>query len=144
MTGRLLDRRGPLPVLLPAMFVLALSMVLVATMDGPVGMILAGIACGFGMGVILCGATVIAVTIAPPGRVPVTASTFYIFLDGAVAGGPTLLGLVIPLTGYANLYLGLSVMLLGTAALFTALARAGHFTVDDAEPAGAITGGAPV
>jgi len=131
-TGRLLDRHGPLPVILPAMLVLALSMVLVATMGGPAGVVVAGIACGFGMGVILCGATVIAVTIAPPGRVPVTASTFYMFLDGAVAGGPTLLGLVIPHTGYARLYLVLAGVMLGTAALFTALTRAGHFTANSA------------
>jgi len=126
-TGRLLDRHGPLPVILPAMLVLALSMVLVATMRGPAAVVLAGTVCGLGMGVILCGATVLAVMIAPPGRVPVTASTFYMFLDGAVAGGPMLLGLAVPHTGYANLYLLMAVLAVATAALFTALTRAGHF-----------------
>ncbi len=137
-TGRLLDRHGPLPVLLPGMLAMALSMVLVSTMSGPGGMILAGVVCGFGMGVILCGATVIAVTMAPPGRMPVTASTFYMFLDGAVAGGPMLLGLLIPHTGYANLYLSLAFVTLGTATLFTVLEKSGRFTAPR-RPSAAVT-----
>lgn len=127
ITGRLMDSTPPAVVMLPALATVSLGLVLLALMDSAGLMVAAGLVCGAGMGTVLCSATVLAVRIAPPGRIAVTASTFYLALDGGVALGPPLLGLALPYWGYPGLFTAMAILVALVAALFLALDRRSLF-----------------
>ncbi|MDN3233163.1 MULTISPECIES: MFS transporter [Priestia] len=59
-----------------------------------------------------------AIKAAPSNRVGLATSTFFIFLDGGIGVGPFILGLLIPMTGYRNLYIIMAVIVLLTLFLY--------------------------
>ena len=75
---------------------------------------------GFGVGVTQSTGLAAAVKEAPPQRLAVVNSTFYIFLDVAVGLGPVLMGFILTATGnsYALLYTGLGLFSLAVTAVY--------------------------
>ena len=120
VTGPLFDKKGEAAVLLPAFLAFAAGMLLLGWCpDSPVLLVSAALL-GFGVGVTQSTGLAAAVKEAPPQRLAVVNSTFYIFLDVAVGLGPVLMGFILTATGnsYALLYTGLGLFSLAVTAVY--------------------------
>jgi predicted MFS family arabinose efflux permease len=72
-------------------------------------MLLAGACTGFAIGVIQSCGLAIAVKVTPKERIGRANSTFFVIMDLAVAIGPIVLGLFIPLMGYRGVYVAMAI-----------------------------------
>lgn len=96
-------------------------------------MLLAGVLCGLGFGVIVPSAQAIAVAASPEHRVGVAVSTYFLALDLGTGLGPVLFGSLVPLTGYTGVY-WVAAALVGVGALcFWLLRPRGPGMAQDAE-----------
>jgi MFS family permease len=103
--SRLFDRRGLLPIIFPALTILTCGFVLLSQMSSLALLIAAGVVIGLGQGAIQ-GTTLSTVAkITPSHRKGVATTTYYLMADVGYSLGPTLAGLLLPLTGYRSLYL---------------------------------------
>jgi MFS family permease len=110
--GRLFDWRGLLPIVFPALLVLAFGFVLLSQAHGLVLLIVAGAVIGLGQGAIQ-GTTLSAVAkITPSHRKGVATTTYYLMTDVGYSLGPILSGLLLSLTGYRGLYLLMGAVIL--------------------------------
>lgn len=107
-TGRLMDARGANVVMYPAIAVFAVGLLVLSQATSALGLLVAGALIGLGFGNIQSGTQAIAVKAATPARMGMATSTFFIALDAGLGFGPYLIGLMIPLTGFSMLYLGLA------------------------------------
>ncbi|MEW8967587.1 MFS transporter [Exiguobacterium alkaliphilum] len=108
ITGRLMDARGANVVMYPAIAVFAVGLLVLSQATSALGLLVAGALIGLGFGNIQSGTQAIAVKAATPARMGMATSTFFIALDAGLGFGPYLIGLMIPLTGFSMLYLGLA------------------------------------
>lgn len=108
ITGRLMDARGANIVMYPAIAVFAVGLLVLSQTTTAVGLLVAGALIGLGFGNIQSGTQAIAVKAASPARMGMATSTFFIALDAGLGFGPYFIGLIIPLTGFSTLYLGLA------------------------------------
>lgn len=108
LTGRLMDARGANVVMYPAIAVFAVGLFVLSQATTAIGLLVAGALIGLGFGNIQSGTQAIAVKAATPARMGMATSTFFIALDAGLGFGPYLIGLMIPLTGFSMLYLGLA------------------------------------
>lgn len=108
LTGRLMDARGANIVMYPAIAVFAVGLFVLSQATTAIGLLVAGALIGLGFGNIQSGTQAIAVKAATPARMGMATSTFFIALDAGLGFGPYLIGLMIPLTGFSMLYLGLA------------------------------------
>lgn len=108
ITGRLMDARGANIVMYPAIAVFAVGLFVLSQATTAIGLLVAGALIGLGFGNIQSGTQAIAVKAATPARMGMATSTFFIALDAGLGFGPYLIGLMIPLTGFSMLYLGLA------------------------------------
>ncbi len=108
ITGRLMDARGANIVMYPAITVFAVGLLVLSQTTTAVGLLVAGALIGLGFGNIQSGTQAIAVKAASPARMGMATSTFFIALDAGLGFGPYFIGLIIPLTGFSTLYLGLA------------------------------------
>lgn len=108
ITGRLMDARGANVVMYPAIAVFAVGLFVLSQATTAIGLLVAGALIGLGFGNIQSGTQAIAVKAATPARMGMATSTFFIALDAGLGFGPYLIGLMIPLTGFSMLYLGLA------------------------------------
>lgn len=120
-TGRLMDRIGPNYVMYPAFFVFGAGMLLLGIASSSVTLLIAAALIGFGFGNISSISQTIAVTVAAPHRMGLATATFFIFFDIGNGFGPTLLGLVIPITGYPVMYMILGIAVIATSFLYSFL-----------------------
>jgi MFS family permease len=120
--GRLFDRQGLLPIVFPALVVLAFGFVLLSQLNGFALLIVAGAVIGLGQGAIQ-GTTLSTVAkITPSHRKGIATTTYYLMADVGYSLGPILSGLLLPLTGYRGLYLLMGGVILA-ALLFCHLQR---------------------
>ncbi|WP_308215286.1 MFS transporter [Sinobaca sp. H24] len=117
-TGRLMDSIGPNYVMYPAFFVFGAGMLILGTASSAVTLLVAAALIGFGFGNISSISQTIAVTVAAPHRMGLATATFFIFFDIGNGFGPSLLGLVIPLTGYSVMYMILGIVVIVTPFLY--------------------------
>ena len=108
-TGRLLDLKGPNLIMYPAFILLASGMLLLGTASNAFTLLLSGVLIGLGFGNMQSCTQAIAVKLTPPHRMGLATSTFYIFLDGGLGFGPSLLGLIVPYTGFSYMFIYLGV-----------------------------------
>lgn len=111
-TGRWLDQYGANRVMFPCFVLLCAGLVLLGSVQSGPQLLLSGALIGLGFGNMQSNTQAIAVKLAPPHRIGLATSTFFIALDVGIGFGPYLLGLAIPHIGYANLYLGLALLAL--------------------------------
>lgn len=104
VTGRLMDVKGANVIMYPAFIILGAGLVLLSTAQSGWSLLLAGALIGLGFGNMQSVSQAVAVKLTEPHRMGLATSTYYIFLDGGLGFGPYLLGFLIPLTGYSNLY----------------------------------------
>lgn len=117
-TGRLMDRKGANSVMYPTFIFFGGGLLLLSTVEHGISLLIAGVLIGLGYGNMQSAAQAIAIKVTPPDRVGLATSTYYIFLDAGLGFGPYLIGLLIPLTGYRNLYLLLGIVILATTILY--------------------------
>lgn len=120
-TGRLFDRRGARPTMLPAFAAFLVGMLLLGLVQHGAVLLLAAALLGFGIGVIQSCGLAMAVDRAPAERLGHVNATFYSFLDAGTGIGPAVLGGVVPFLGYRGMYLAEAGLVAVFALLFLVL-----------------------
>lgn len=110
-TGQMFDRLGENAVVYPSLIVFGLGMVLLSqAYDGAV-LLMAGALIGVGFGTFQSSAQTIAIKEAKRERIGLATATFFVFFDTGVGLGPFLLGFLLPLIGYRELYVTMAVII---------------------------------
>jgi predicted MFS family arabinose efflux permease len=117
-TGRITDLKGVNIVAYPTLFFFAAGMLLLSQAHHGATLLIAGSAIGFGYGNFNSVAQTIAIRKVPPERIALATSTFFIFLELGLGAGPYLLGTMIPLLGYRNMYVMMAGMVIAAAAFY--------------------------
>lgn len=117
-TGRWFDAKGENFVLYPSFVVFAIALLVLSQAHHGLTILIAGALVGLGFSTFVSSAQASAIKAAPNNRVGLATSTFFIFLDGGIGVGPFILGLLIPMTGYRNLYIIMAVIILLTLFLY--------------------------
>jgi MFS family permease len=126
-TGRLMDVKGANYIMYPAFILLAIGLFLLGTAQNSIMLLISGALIGLGFGNMQSCTQAVAIKLTPVHRMGLATSTFFIFLDAGLGFGPYLLGFLIPLTGYSNLYLLLGVFALLSSGLYFFLhGKKGH------------------
>ncbi|PIC84104.1 MFS transporter [Sporosarcina sp. P1] len=122
-TGKLLDVKGNKFVVYPSLLIFAGGLLLLSEVSAGWMLLLAGGVLGLGFGNFQSCAQAIALQGVKPERLGVATSTFFIFLDFGFGFGPYVLGLLVPIIGYQQLYLVLMVVVLIALGLFMLFSR---------------------
>jgi MFS family permease len=117
-TGRITDLKGVNIVAYPTLFFFAAGMLLLSQAHHGATLLIAGSAIGFGYGNFNSVAQTIAIRKVPPERIALATSTFFIFLELGLGAGPYLLGTMIPLLGYRNMYVMMAGMVISAAVFY--------------------------
>ncbi|AXI00499.1 MFS transporter [Sporosarcina sp. PTS2304] len=122
-TGRLLDIKGNKFVVYPSLLLFAVGLLLLSGVQAGWMLLLAGGILGLGFGNFQSCAQAIALQGVKPERLGVATSTFFIFLDFGFGFGPYILGTFIPLIGYRELYVMLTIVVIIALLLFMLFSR---------------------
>ncbi|MED3882923.1 MFS transporter [Priestia megaterium] len=117
-TGRAVDKSGPNIIIYPAFIFFGLGMILLSFAGSSMSLLLAAVFVGLGFGNISSISQTVAVSQATPQRVGIATATFMIFMDLGNGVGPSVLGLIIPATGYRGMYQILTVIVFGSLILY--------------------------
>ncbi|RPJ94438.1 MFS transporter [Rummeliibacillus sp. TYF005] len=108
-TGRQFDLKGPNFVMYPAIICLLLGLFILSQSETGLVLLVAGALLGIGYGTYMSSAQAVAISVAPPHRVGLATSTFFILTDIGLGIGPFIQGLFIPSVGYNGLYVILGI-----------------------------------
>lgn len=103
--GRAHDRYGENAVIPAALIALATGLVVLAVADSLWQFIVAAILCGLGHGAAIPSLQAVGVSRTTRDRIAVATSTHYLALDTGIATGPVVLGVVVQLVGYEEMFL---------------------------------------
>lgn len=117
-TGRMIDKKGANFIMYPAIILFGIGMLLLSSASNSITLLLAGALIGLGFGNISSVSQTIAVNMAEPHRMGLATATFFIFFDLGNGFGPTILGLVIPKTGFDGLYLILGIIVFAMSVVY--------------------------
>lgn len=120
-TGRLLDIKGANAVMYPAFILFSGGLILLSVTSNSFLFLIAGALIGLGYGNMQSTTQAIAIKVTTPERVGLATSTYYIALDAGLGFGPYILGLLIPFTGYSNMYVIMGAMVCVTIILYFVL-----------------------
>ena len=104
-TGRLFDLRGENIVMYPSILLFGIGLLILSQANAGIFLLIAGGVIGVGFGTLQSSAQTIAVSLVPHRRVGLATATFYTLYDLGMGFGPFIIGYIIPLTGFRNLYL---------------------------------------
>ncbi|MCC9196735.1 MFS transporter [Arthrobacter sp. zg-Y820] len=116
--GRLQDTYGDNAVIYPTLVSFAVGLALVAWAPNAFVLAAAGVFVGIGFGALVPTGQAIAVTMAPPHRIGLATSTYFIMMDAGVGLGPLVLGALIPVTGFHGMYWLLAGCIVATTVLY--------------------------
>jgi len=105
VAGKLYDRRGPFIVLVPGASACLIGTVLLSISTGMSLLISASAFYGLGLGMIFPVLQAWSVRTVDPGRRVAATATFFNFMDGGVAIGSVILGLIAQATDYSTMYM---------------------------------------
>ncbi|WP_454263997.1 MFS transporter [Staphylococcus cohnii] len=111
-TGKIADIYGANKIMYPALIFFFVGLLLLSISNDDWMMLLSGLFIGLGFGNISSITQTIAVSGAKPENVGLATSTFMIFMDLGNGLGPYILGIGIPILGYAGIYIILAVIIL--------------------------------
>lgn len=117
-SGRMLDIKGNKFVVYPSLILFAGGLLLLSGVHAGWVLLLAGGILGLGFGNFQSCAQAIALQGVRPERLGVATSTFFIFLDFGFGFGPYVLGTLVPIIGYRELYIVLMFVVLAALVLF--------------------------
>lgn len=118
VAGRIQDRFGDNAVFYPALAVFAVGLVIIAIPPTLPVAIVGAVLSAIGFGSLMPGGQAAAISAAPPERVGVATSTFFIMADAGIGFGPVILGALLPVTGYDGMYLGLAALMVLTIGVY--------------------------
>lgn len=108
--GRLFDSKGENSAMYPAILLFAVGLLILSQARSGFALLLAGLFIGLGCGAVQSVSQAVAVRMTPLHRVGLANATFFIFMDAGVGIGPSILGLLIPFTGYKGTYMGVAIV----------------------------------
>lgn len=117
-TGRIMDKKGANIIIYPALIIYGVGMFLLSSVNSNFTLLLVGALVALGFGNISSITQAIAINLAEPHRVGLATATFFIFYDLGNGFGPSIIGLIIPATGYSGLYVILGLIVLATLFLY--------------------------
>lgn len=103
-SGRLYDSKGPNIVLLPAMVLFIIGMAVFATTRNPYAFLGSGFLIGYGVSNVFSICQTIVISNSPPHRYGVTTATFNSINDLGSGLGPSIMGIVISIAGFNEMY----------------------------------------
>ena len=124
MTAKLLDTRGPAPLLVPGFVAMGAGIVLMGVARNGACLLAAAALIGYGMGAIQPTGLALATHGLARSRYTVANATFYMMGDLACGVAPIVFGVIVPAVGYRGLFCGLVLVAAAGVALFEGLHRA--------------------
>lgn len=125
-TGRIMDRKGPNVVLYPCIVALMAGIFLMSQSYSGGVLLAAAALIGFGYGNFNSVAQAVAVSQVTPQRMGPATSTYFIALEIGIGIGPYILGSLVSLIGYRDMYLFLVAVTLVTLFLYYLLVGNKH------------------
>lgn len=116
--GRIQDRHGDRVVVVPAVVLMAVSLLMLSQANNTAILLGSGILLGVGWGTLMAATQAIAVANAPPHRLGIAISTYYLLLDTGTILGPIVLGLVADSYGFRSMFFGVGLLVMASLALF--------------------------
>ena len=120
-TGKIFDRKGANIIMLPGYIAFVIGMVMFSRTTEAWSMLLAGFVMGYGVSIIFSVCQTIVVNRSPQHRYGVTTSTFSAVVDLGTGLGPTLMGVVLPVLGFRDMYLMCAGLALVSLAMYWAV-----------------------
>ena len=117
-TGRWFDVKGENFVVYPALLLFVIGLIILSQSHQGSTLLFAGAVIGLGFGTFQSSAQTIAVKGAPPHRIGLATSSFFVLFDVGLGIGPFLLGFLIPFTGFRGLYEGMAGVVLACIILY--------------------------
>lgn len=125
-TAKILDRRGPAPLMVPGFVALALGVGLMGLAPNSVTLLVSAALIGLGIGAIQPTGLAMATTGIDKSRFTVASATFYMMSDTATGIAPIVFGLIVPFLGYRGLFDLLVLVALAGGGVFLALYHSGR------------------
>lgn len=122
-TGPLMDRRGFVVVMLPALAIFAAALAVLSAAGNLWWLLLAAFGVGLGYGNVLSAGQTIAVTSVPKHRIGMATATFFLGIDAGIGLGPILLGPVVEQFGVHGMYFFMAVVVAVLAGVYAFLSR---------------------
>ena len=110
VAGKVLDAKGDNIVIIPSIIMFSISLLLLSIAETTFVFLLAAVFAALGFGTYMSCAQAVSAKVAPRNKIGLAISTFFIGLDTGVGLGPILLGFLIPITGYKNMYMYLAIL----------------------------------
>lgn len=104
-TGKLMDQRGENIVMYPALAALALAFLVLAFTQNSIHLLISAALFGFGFGNMQSIGQAIAIKCSSIERMGLATSTYFIALDAGIGFGPFLLGALLVLISYEQMYM---------------------------------------
>ncbi|WP_149847205.1 MFS transporter [Paenibacillus sp. 37] len=117
-TGRVVDKKGANVIMYPAFVLFGAGLLLLGSVTSGVTLLLAAGLVALGFGNISSISQAVSIGLAEPHRVGLATATFFIFIDLGNGFGPSVIGLIIPYTGYDGLYVFLGLLVLATLVFY--------------------------
>lgn len=111
-TGVWFDKKGENFVMYPAFVLFAIGLIILSQAKEGFFLLLSAAFIGVGYGTFMSSAQAVAIKVSPRHRMGLATSTFFIFLDGGIGIGPFLLGFLIPVMGFREVYVLVSIVVL--------------------------------
>ena len=112
ITGRRFDLKGENSVVYPSLVMFLIGLLLLSQAHTGFILLLSGVLIGIGYGTTMSCVQTIMVKKAPPHRVGLANSTFFVFFDLGMGVGPFVLGAMLPSLGYKGMYISMAVVVL--------------------------------
>lgn len=109
-SGRMFDLKGPNFIMYPTLISLFIGLFVLSQSHAALVLLIAGALVGFGYGTYMSSSQTVAVQSAPPHRVGLATSTFFILTDIGLGLGPFIQGYFVPSIGYSGLYFALGII----------------------------------
>ncbi len=110
--GRVFDERGPKIVILPCLVIFAVGLVILSVADSAWLFLVAAGVIGIGYGSILPFLLSLSTDSVSKKRTGHATATFFTFFDTGITAGSVILGLLVPYTGFGNLFILLAGLVL--------------------------------
>lgn len=111
-TGKIYDNYGENKVMYPVLISFMLGLILLSATHTSLLLLISAIFIGIGYGTIIPSAQAIAIQQSPVEKIGLATSTFYMFADFGAGIGPFILGIMIPIMGYRNLYVTMAILII--------------------------------
>ena len=102
----------------PVLISFMLGLILLSATHTSLLLLISAIFIGVGYGTIIPSAQAIAIQQSPVKKIGLATSTFYMFADFGAGIGPFILGVIIPIMGYRNLYITMAALVILSIVLY--------------------------